>query len=70
MQVKTKLRELRVAKGLDGKQMAQIFNVHFQVWYRWERGEAHPKREYWPLLEAAFGVKITELFPDPRLGHD
>ena len=58
--MRQKRKELGVTMGF----MAQKLGVHNITLHKWETGQIIPDRKYWPLLRAAYGMYIFELFPE------
>ncbi len=57
-----KIKELREAKGLTQKYIADIFGVDQSAVVRWESGKAMPTADKLPKLAQLLGCTIDELY--------
>ena len=60
----SRLAELRKAKGLTQRELAQRVKVSTQAICNYERGHRQGPVEKWQAIAKALGVKLVELFPD------
>lgn len=60
----TRLRQLRLANGLTIDTAATNASVHVNSWRGWERGTVTPKIWRAPMIAAAIGVPVAQLFTD------
>jgi transcriptional regulator with XRE-family HTH domain len=58
------MRAKRKQLGITMLFMSEKLGISYMTLMRWETGLVVPKREYWPLLRAAYGLYIYELFPE------
>ena len=56
MVIDKRIKELRMARGLSQKQLAEAINVTQQVIALWESGKHEPKASYIYKLAEYFGV--------------
>jgi transcriptional regulator with XRE-family HTH domain len=64
MELKDKLRQLRLAANLSITQAAERVGVHQSTYSDWESGHTHPKFVQYPKFAAAFNVSVLRLLPD------
>lgn len=64
MELKEKLRQLRLAANLSITQAAERIGVHQSTYSDWEAGHNQPKIVHYPRLAAAFKVSMLQLLPD------
>lgn len=57
-----RVKDLRTAAGLTQEQLAKAIGVTQTVIAAWERGAYSPKAAKLPVLAAALGVTVNELF--------
>lgn len=62
MEMKTKLKELRIANGLTQAELGERLGISAKVISKWENGESLPPCELLPNLADAFQISIDELF--------
>ncbi|MCR5808679.1 MAG: helix-turn-helix domain-containing protein [Clostridiales bacterium] len=62
MELNSKLRSLRTAKGITQEQLAAEIGVSAQAVSKWERGATLPDISLLPDISVFFGVSIDELF--------
>lgn len=66
MQMKERLRALRVQHGLTQDGLARQVHVTRQAVSRWETGETEPNTESLKLLSHLYGVSVNTLLGSPR----
>ena len=52
---------LRKSKGYTQEQIADKVNISYQAVSKWEKDDAFPSVEFFPVLAALFGVSIDSL---------
>lgn len=62
MELGSRIRELRMARGITQDELAQALHVTAQAVSKWETGQSMPDIELLPRLSVYFGVTIDELF--------
>lgn len=62
MEIGTKIKALRLQRGVTQETLAEKLNVSPQAVSKWERGTATPDIQLLPAISAYFGVSIDELF--------
>lgn len=62
MELGSRIRALRVDRGLTQDELAQALHVTGQAVSKWETGQSTPDIELLPQLSVFFGVTIDELF--------
>lgn len=62
-----RLRHLRVQQGLTLDQAAKGANVHTNTWRTWEQGRNSYRPQRSPLIAAALGVPVAQLFTDANV---
>jgi len=61
------LRALRVASGLNRREVAARLSVTYPTVHKWERGEIRIFPETLVRVAALFGVEVAELFPGAQI---
>ena len=62
MNIGSKIKELRKARGITQDQLAASIGISFQAVSKWENGIALPDIALAPKLAAYFSVSMDELF--------
>lgn len=62
MEIGSRIRALRVDRGITQDELAQALHVTGQAVSKWETGQSMPDIELLPRLSVYFGVTIDELF--------
>lgn len=62
MEIKTKIKELRIENSLTQAELGEHLGVSAKVISKWENGESLPQCEHLPNLADAFHISIDELF--------
>ena len=62
MEMKTKLKELRLENGLTQAELGERIGVSAKIISKWENGESLPQCEHLSNLADAFNITIDELF--------
>lgn len=62
--IKLRIRELRTKKGMSQKELAARCGANAQAVYCWEIGENLPTADKLPVIAAALGVRVDQLY-DP-----
>lgn len=59
-----RIRELRVKRGKDADQIADILGVPLTTYRCWENGSRIPSVVVFPALAEALGVSVRSLLPE------
>lgn len=62
MELKHKLKELRVAKGLTQSELGDALGVNPKVISKWENGESLPQSEWLPAIADLYDISLDTLF--------
>ena len=60
----TKIRELRIQKGLTQKQVADALSVSRPAVIYWEQGKTQPSAKYIKALSRILKCKVGDLLPE------
>lgn len=62
-----RIRELREARGLQARELAAMCEVSHVAVHYWETGIYQPNADKLPLIAAALGVEVGELYDEREL---
>lgn len=62
-----RIREIRLAQGISGHELARVCRVKPPSEFKWEVGKAFPTADKLPTIAAALDCDICELFDDEEL---
>jgi transcriptional regulator with XRE-family HTH domain len=57
-----RIREIRLRKGMQQMEAARRTGIHFNSWYRYEKGLVMPKAPMLERIARGLGVSVGELF--------
>ena len=66
VEIGTRIRELRLQKGITQEQLATYIGISYQAVSKWENNVTSPDIQLLPQLAVYFGVKIDEFFEMPN----
>ncbi len=67
MELKDKLRQLRLAANLSITQAAERIGVHQSTYSDWESGHTCPRLVQYLKIASGFGVSVSKLLPEEIL---
>lgn len=67
MELKDKLRQLRLAANLSITQAAERIGVHQSTFSDWEAGRTTPRLVQYTKIASGFGVSVSKLLPEEIL---
>ena len=65
MSIGTRIKTLRLKKGLSQTEIADVFHVSAQAISKWESETSLPDISQLPVIASYFGITIDELFDYP-----
>ena len=65
MSIGTRIKALRMKKGLSQTEVAEVFHVSAQAVSKWESEASSPDISQLPVIASYFGITIDELFDYP-----